>query len=116
VVSAVSAQLTERVGPAMLVSTGLVLVAAGLALVTIVGPRSSWTAALPGDLVVCVGTGLFNPALAAVALGAGSPEDSGLLAGVNDVFRQGGIAVGVAAFGAIAPGAGALGHGAAGAT
>jgi predicted MFS family arabinose efflux permease len=115
VVSAVSAQLSERVGPAMLVSTGLVLVAAGLTLVTIVGSRSAWTAVLPGDLVVCVGTGLFNPALAAVALAAGSPEDSGLLAGVNDVFRQGGIAVGVAAFGAIVPDAGALGHGAAGA-
>jgi hypothetical protein len=67
---------------------------------------------LPGDLVVCLGTGIFNPALAMVALGAGPAESSGLLAGVNDAARQGGIAVGVAIFGALVPAASALGHGA----
>ena len=113
IVSAASAQLGERFAPWTLVSSGLVLVAAGLLLITLVGPHSSWTVILPGDLVVCIGTGLFNPALGIVALGAGPIEDSGLLAGVNDAFRQGGIAVGVAVFGAIVPAGAALGHGAA---
>jgi hypothetical protein len=36
---------------------------------------------------------------------------SGLAAGVNDAFRQGGIAVGVAAFGVLVPASAALGHG-----
>lgn len=36
------------------------------------------------------------------------------MAGVNDGFRQGGIAAGVAAFGALVPAAAALGHGVAG--
>jgi hypothetical protein len=36
---------------------------------------------------------------------------SGLAAGINDAFRQGGIAVGVAAFGALVPASAALGHG-----
>jgi hypothetical protein len=36
---------------------------------------------------------------------------SGLAAGINDAFRQGGIAVGVAAFGALVPATAALGHG-----
>jgi hypothetical protein len=36
---------------------------------------------------------------------------SGLAAGVNDTFRQAGIAVGVAAFGAMVPATGALGGG-----
>ena len=113
-VSAVGAQLAERVAPSRLVSGGLVLVGMGLALVTLTGARSSWTAILPGDLLVCAGTGLFNPALGAIALGAASDANSGLLAGVNDAFRQGGLAIGVACFGALVPAGAALGHGPAG--
>jgi EmrB/QacA subfamily drug resistance transporter len=113
VVSGASAKLTERFAPWTLVFTGLVLVAVGLALMAIIGAHSSWTVMLPGTLVVCVGTGLFNPALALIALSAGPIEDSGLLAGVNDAFRQSGIAVGVAVIGVIVPAGAALGHGAA---
>jgi hypothetical protein len=45
--------------------------------------------------------------------GAGSspPEQSGLAAGVNDMFRQAGIAVGVAALGALIPAGAAFGDG-----
>jgi EmrB/QacA subfamily drug resistance transporter len=111
VVSGVSAQLGARVRPVILVCGGLALVAHGLVLMTIIGQHSSWTAILPGDLIVCVGTGLFNPALAMIALGAGRGESSGLLAGVNDAFRQGGIAVGVAVFGALVPSGAAVGRG-----
>ena len=114
-VSAGSAQLTTRVPAGAVVSAGLVLVSGGLALMLIVGAHSSWTVILPGNLLVCVGTGLFNPANSTLALGAASGDDSGLMAGVNDVFRQGGMALGVAAFGALVPAAAALGHGGAGA-
>ena len=115
VVSGASAQLSDRIAPARLVTAGLALVSAGLVLVTVTGSRSAWTAILPGDLLVCVGTGIFNPALGVIALGAASDANSGLLAGVNDAFRQGGLAIGVAAFGALVPNGAALGHGPAGA-
>jgi hypothetical protein len=115
VVSAVSAPLTARIAPAVLVSAGLVLVAGGLLLVTAVGARSSWVVVLPGDLVSCLGTGLFNPALGMLALSAAPRETSGLLAGVNDAFQQAGIAVGVAAFGTVIPVGSVLGHGQSGA-
>ena len=111
--SGASASLSERVAPGRLVAGGLVLVSVGLALVTLTGARSSWAAILPGDLLVCVGTGIFNPALSAIALGAASSENSGLLAGVNDAFRQGGLAIGVACCGALVPAGAALGHGSA---
>lgn len=114
VVSAASGGLTARVRPGLIVTAGLFLVAVGLALMLIIGSRSAWTAILPGDLIVCAGTGLFNPANATLALGAASGDDSGLMAGVNDVFRQGGMALGVAAYGALVPAAAALGHGGAG--
>jgi hypothetical protein len=52
-----------------------------------------------------VGTGFFNPALAGVAMSSAPIEMSGLASGVNDTFRQGGIAVGVAALGALIPSA-----------
>jgi hypothetical protein len=74
-----------------------------MGLMTLAGAESSWTATLPGLLVAGVGTGLFNPALTAVALGSAPIEQSGLAAGTNDTFRQAGIAVGVAALGALVP-------------
>src|SRR5947209_4135090 len=114
-VSGASAQLSQRIAPARLVAGGLALVSLGLVLVTMTGARSSWAAILPGDLLVCIGTGIFNPALGVIALGAASDANSGLLAGVNDAFRQGGLAIGVAGFGALVPAGAALGHGPAGA-
>ncbi len=111
VVSAASAQLADRTSPGAMISVGMILVAGGLSLMTLADVRSTWLAMLPGLLVVCIGTGLVNPALAAVALGSVDKAQSGLAAGINDAFRQGGIAVGVAAFGAIVPAGAALGHG-----
>ncbi len=114
VVSGATAELTKRISAGALIVGGLILVAVGLALMTVVQVDSSWVALLPGLLVVCAGTGLFNPALAAVALGSLPDAQSGLAAGVNDVFRQGGIAVGVAAYGVLVPAGAALGHGSSG--
>jgi hypothetical protein len=62
-------------------------------------------------LVAAVGTGLFNPSVIAVALGSVPVEQSGLAAGVNDTFRQAGIALGVAGLGALVPAGSALGGG-----
>lgn len=113
-VSAATANLSEKVHPGVLVSGGLALVSAGLILMSaMTGVDSSWTAALPGTILAMIGTGLFNPAVIAVALGASPADQSGLAAGVNDTFRQGGIAVGVAGLGALVPAADALGGGSA---
>ena len=111
VVSGATAELMKRISAGALIVAGLILTAAGLALMTVAQPNSSWLALLPGVLVVCAGTGLFNPALATVALGSLPDAQSGLAAGVNDMFRQGAIAVGVAAYGVLVPAGAALGHG-----
>ena len=112
-VSGVSASLTSKVPPSVLVVTGLVFVAAGLGLTLLADADSSWTALMPGLLLGCFGTGLFNPSVVAIALGSVSEQQSGLAAGTNDAFRQGGIAVGVAVFGAVIPASSALGGGSA---
>jgi EmrB/QacA subfamily drug resistance transporter len=111
VVSGLSAQLATKVAPGAMVAGGLALVAAGLAMFLNVGVDSSWTALMPGLLVASIGTGIFNPAVSAVALGSAPQHMSGLAAGVNDTFRQAGIAVGVAAFGAMVPSEAGLGAG-----
>jgi EmrB/QacA subfamily drug resistance transporter len=103
VVSGAAAQLSERVSPRVLIGGGLGLVAAGLALMTMATENSSWTIILPGFLLASIGTGMFNPALSGVALSSAPIEMSGLAAGVNDTARQGGIALGVAALGALIP-------------
>src|SRR3954466_11144664 len=111
VVSGLSAQLASKVAPGAMIAGGLTLVAAGMAMFLSVGVDSSWTALEPGFLVASIGTGIFNPAVSQVALGSAPQHMSGLAAGVNDTFRQAGIAVGVAAFGAMIPSAAGLGQG-----
>jgi EmrB/QacA subfamily drug resistance transporter len=104
VVSGATAQLGEKVSPRMMIGVGLVLVAAGLfQMMLTVDVDSSWSAALPGSILAMIGSGLFNPAVTAVALGSVPVEQSGLAAGVNDTFRQAGIALGVAFLGAMVP-------------
>lgn len=111
VVSGATASLGARIPARVMVGGGLGLVAAGMALFTLTEADSSWTVILPGLLVASVGTGLFNPVLTSVALGSVPPEHSGVAAGVNDTYRQAGIAVGVAALGALIPAQHALGSG-----
>ena len=105
------ASVGQRVSPRVLIAAGLALVGAGQALLTIVAVDSSWWLFLPGLLVAMVGTGILNPTVSQVALSSAPPEQSGLAAGVNDMFRQAGIAVGVAALGALVPAGAAFGDG-----
>ena len=62
---------------------------------------SHWTVLLPGLLLAGAGIGLANPAIAQVALAVVSPNRSGMASGINNTFRLGGVATGVAALGAV---------------
>jgi EmrB/QacA subfamily drug resistance transporter len=80
---------------------GLALVAAALLLMHGLTPSSHWTALLPGLIVSGIGIGLANPAIAAAALRAVDPSRTGMASGINNACRLTGVAVGVAALGAI---------------
>jgi EmrB/QacA subfamily drug resistance transporter len=108
-VSGATSAMGERVSGRAMVSVGLLLVGIGMALMTLAQADSSWTIGLPGSIMAMIGTGLFNPAVSAFALGSVPERQSGLAAGVNDTFRQAGIAVGVAALGALIPTGAAFG-------
>lgn len=115
VVAGATASLMERgASPRVLISLGLTLVSAGMVAMALVAETdSSWWVLLPGFMVGMVGTGMFNPAVSNIALSSVPADQSGLAAGVNDTFRQAGIAVGVAALGALVPAEAALGGGSA---
>lgn len=110
-VSGAAAALGRRIAPGVLVAGGLTLTAGGMALLTLAGTDSPWVATLPGSLMIGVGAGLFNPAASELALSSVPERHSGLASGINDTFRQAGIPLGVAIYGALMPASAAVGHG-----
>ncbi len=93
--------MSSRRAPGALLGAGLGLTGLGLTLMHGVTPTSRWTELLPGLLLVGAGIGLANPAIANIALGVVPPERSGMASGISNTFRIGGLAVGVAALGAV---------------
>ena len=101
VVAPVSGRLTTRIPLRIPLVTGLVLIGASLLLMRGITETSEWTALLPGLLVGGVAIGTISPALAAAMVGVLPVERSGVASGINNTFRQLGIAVGIAGLGAI---------------
>jgi hypothetical protein len=99
--------LLSRVPARVLMSAGLAIAGAGLLLMSGLDAGDEWTALLAGFLVLGVGVGLLNPVIGDVALSVVPKERSGMAAGINDTFRQVGVSVGVAVWGAVFVGTGA---------
>ena len=109
VVAGLTARLLDRISPARALAGSLALVAAGLGLSTLAGEHSSWWAILPGFVLACGATGVFNPVMSGMVLSESPADQAGLATGINDTFRQTGIAVGVAALGVLVPARSAFG-------
>jgi EmrB/QacA subfamily drug resistance transporter len=109
VVSGASAQVLAKVPARTVIGIALTMVGVGMALFTLADVTSSWWIVLPGEMIALIGTGLFNPAVTNVALTSAPMDQAGVAAGVHDTFRQAGIAVGVAALGALIPAQDAFG-------
>jgi EmrB/QacA subfamily drug resistance transporter len=100
-VAPLAGRLSSRLPARLLLGGGLILVGAGLLLMSGVSDSSDWTALLPGFLVAGAGVGVVNPNLAQAAIAVVEPRQSGMASGINSTFRQVGIATGIAALGAI---------------
>lgn len=101
VVAPLAGRLTATVPLRVLLSGGQLLMAAGLLLMHGVSAGDDWTGLLPGFLVGGAGIGVISPALAAAMVGVLPVERGGLGSGINNTFRQVGIAAGIAGLGAI---------------
>jgi EmrB/QacA subfamily drug resistance transporter len=107
IAASIAGALLSRVQARFLISAGLALAATGLFLMAGLDAASEWTALLAGFIIAGLGIGLLNPAIADVAVSVVPKEQSGMASGINDTFRQVGIAVGIAAWGALFLGRGA---------
>jgi predicted MFS family arabinose efflux permease len=101
VAAPVAGRLSARVPIRLLLGSGLALVALSLWLMSGISVGSHWTTLLPGFLVGGVGIGLVNAPLATTAVSTVRQERAGMASGLNNTFRQLGIATGIAALGAI---------------
>jgi EmrB/QacA subfamily drug resistance transporter len=97
----VAGKLLNRIPARVFFGVGLGLVGLGLLLMHGLTVDSEWTALLAGFLVAGVGIGMTNPAIGSVAVGVVEPAKAGMASGINNTFRQVGIATGIAALGAI---------------
>ena len=101
VAAPVAGRLSARVPIRLLLGAGLALVAVSLWLMSGISVDSGWTTLLPGFIVGGVGIGLVNAPLASTAVSTVRQERAGMASGLNNTFRQLGIATGIAALGAI---------------
>jgi len=94
-------RLTGRVPIRALLAFGLALNAVAMWSMSRVNAGSHWTVLLPGFLIAGVGIGFVNAPLATTAVSTVRVERAGMASGINNTFRQIGIATGIAALGAI---------------
>jgi EmrB/QacA subfamily drug resistance transporter len=94
-------RLSTRVPIRWLLGFGLLLNAIAMWSMSRVTPTSDWTVLLPGFVLGGIGIGFVNAPLASTAVSTVQVERAGMASGINNTFRQVGIATGIAALGAI---------------
>jgi EmrB/QacA subfamily drug resistance transporter len=95
VFSARSGALAQRIGARIPLTAGPLVIAAGLLMLTGIGPGDAYaTAILPGILVFGIGLTLVVAPVTATVLAAADTDHSGIASGVNNaVARVGGLLV-----------------------
>ena len=101
VTAPIAGRLSARAPVRLLIGVGMGLVGVALLLMHGVTPSSHWTTLLSGFLVGGIGIGMVNAPLAATAVSVVEPRRAGMASGINNTFRQVGIATGIAGLGAI---------------
>jgi MFS family permease len=101
-------RLIAAIGPKKALVTGMSVLTAGLAALSLIRSTGSfWTDVLPASLVAAAGMSLaFIPSLG-IALSSARPEEGGLASGIVNTSYQIGSALGLAAMTAVAAANGA---------
>ncbi len=100
-------QIVNRGGVRIPLATGLAIAAAGMLLLSGVGPHGSYAAdVLPGMLVAGVGLGVVLVSVAVAVMTGARDEETGMLSGLNTTGHEIGGSLGVAVLVTIATGAG----------
>jgi DHA2 family methylenomycin A resistance protein-like MFS transporter len=102
VLAPIAGRIVGRHGPRLVMVTGLLVAAAGVALLATSTAGSRYLSLLPALLGWGIGLGLLTPAVVAAAIAATPSDRAGLASGVNNTARRAGGAIGIAVYGAIA--------------
>ena len=103
-----SDRLSYRISTRAILTAGIVLLAAGYAMLIVrAGSLDAFSVALAIS-VAGLGGGLITPTFASLVLKGSEPSQAGISSAVFNTFRQVGGAVGVAVFGALATGLGSV--------
>jgi EmrB/QacA subfamily drug resistance transporter len=95
--SAKSGELAQRVGPKLQLTVGPLLTAAGLLLLTRIGPDPTWAGdVLPGAVVLGCGLVTFVAPLTATVMAAADPAHVSTASGVNNAIARAASLIGVA--------------------
>ncbi|MGK5446105.1 MFS transporter [Streptomyces radiopugnans] len=95
-----SARLIARLGLPVVIASGMAVMAAGLAVVALVGGGGyGWV--LSGLVLMGAGCGCANPAIAEAVMSSIPKEKAGAGAGVNGTLSEMGVGLGVAVLGAV---------------
>ena len=100
-VAPVAGRISDRLGRRWPAATGMLILAAGLWLLSGLGAKSGLAALLPGLIVAGVGIGLTTAPVTTAALDFAPPEEAGVRAGILNTSRMVGLAVGITLMGAI---------------
>lgn len=104
VANVLGSRLASRVGPRLPMTAGLLLGAAGFALLLGVDATTHYAALMARLLLIPIGVGVAVPSMTATVLSSVPRTRSALAAGVLNTARQAAGAVGVATFGTLAAG------------
>ena len=96
-----SAKLAERFGTKVVVTVGLVIVAAGLAVITLVEPSAGYTPVFFAFVIMALGMALTMAPATESIMGSLPRDKAGVGSAVNDTTRQVGGALGVAIIGSV---------------
>jgi EmrB/QacA subfamily drug resistance transporter len=98
-----SAKLNMRFGPRATLLPGLILIAAGLLLLSQISVGGSyWSEVLPAMVLIGGGAGLSFPSLMTLAMGGVAPQEAGLASGLVNTSLQVGGALGLAVLATLA--------------
>ncbi|MFC9927949.1 MFS transporter [Streptomyces sp. NPDC127190] len=115
IVAVLVGRLLHGVPARLTIGGGLLLIGTGNLCQAVLDAGASWTALVPGFVLVGIGTGCVSPTVAGAALAAVPAERAGMAGGAVNTVRQLGYALGVAVFGTLLTSrmTGTLGHDAA---
>lgn len=102
ILAPLAGRVTSRIGPRLPVAAGLLVAAAGLALLDLASRNAAYVTLLPAFLLWGIGLGVLTPAVVAAAIEPVPAERAGLASAINNTARQAGGAIGIAIAGAIA--------------